>query len=197
MRAGATLILAVAILAGCAPREVLIGKPAEPPPGVDLSGSWTLVTDERAERRRLDEAVRRADGVDDARIVRRVRTPDGREATVVERRLSGGLVHVFLHHGKRLQITQTTSALFISFDRAVVQEYRFGENRQVRVGPVEADRVSGWEGDAYVVETLDENGVKLTERFELDRARERLVRTIVLRARNGQTETVVQEFERQ
>jgi hypothetical protein len=105
-------------------------------------------------------------------------------------------VHVFLEHGRRLKITQTDLAIFISFDRAVVEEFRFGENREVAVGPVVADRVSGWEGDEYVVETLDMNGMKLTERFEFGENRDTLRRTIVLRGKNRESVTLVQEFDR-
>lgn len=196
MRGPAALIVAAAVLAGCAPREVLTPKPGEPPPGVNFSGLWQLAADAQAEQRRLDAAVRRAGGNQETRVLRRVRAPDGREDVIAERRLSGGLVHLFLHNGERLKITQTRAGLFISFDRAVVEEFRFGEHRQVEVGPVIADRVSGWEGRAYVVETLDENRMKLTERFELPAGGDRLRRTIVLRAANGESATVVQEFER-
>lgn len=196
MRGPAALMIAAAVLAGCAQREVLTPKPGEPPPGVDFSGLWELAADPDAEQRRLDAAVRRAGGNQESRVLRRVRAPGGREDVVVERRLSGGLVQLFLQNGKQLKISQTRGGLFISFDRAVVQEFRFGEHRQVEVGPVIADRVSGWEGQAYVVETLDEERMKLTERYELLPGGDRLRRTIVLRAANGESATVVQEFRR-
>jgi hypothetical protein len=193
MRAGLLLLLA-AVLAGCASREVLIPKSGEPPARVDFSGRWALRTDADVERRRLNDAIRRTDGIDSDAILQRADVR--REGRVVEQRDHGGLVHVFLEHGRRLKVTQTDSALFISFDRAVVEEFRFGENRNVSVGPVIADRVSGWEGDAYVVETLDQNGMKLTERFALAENGGTLRRTIVLRARNQDSVTVVQEFDR-
>ena len=193
MRAGLLLLLA-ALLAGCASREVLIPKSAEAPAPVDFSGRWALRTDADVEQRRLNDAIRRTDGIDSDAILQRADVR--RDGRVLERRDHGGLVHVFLEHGRRLKITQTDSALFISFDRAVVEEFRFGENREVSVGPVIADRVSGWEGDAYVVETLDQNGMKLTERFALAENGDTLRRTIVLRARNQDSVTVVQEFDR-
>lgn len=192
----AALILAAAVFAGCAPREVLTPRPAEPPPDVDFSGLWQLVTDPETERRRLEDAVRRTAGTEDSRVLRHVRAPNGREDVIVQRRLSGGLVQLFLHQGEELKITQTRGALFISFDRAVVEEFRFGEQREIRVGPVIADRVSGWEGRAYVVDTLDENRMKLTERYALTAGGDRLRRTIVLRAASGESVTIVQEFSR-
>jgi hypothetical protein len=196
MRRLAALLLAAAVLAGCGAREVLVPRPGEPPPGVDFSGTWVLRADANAERRRLNEAIARTDGVNERRIVRQVQEP-GREGMIVERRLeTGGLVHVFLQHGKQLKITQTPTARSKLMKSAVVQEYRFGEHREVSVGPVIADRVSGWDGDAYVVETLDEDRMKLTERFELANGGERLLRTIVLRGKNGESVTLVQEFDR-
>lgn len=184
---GAMLLLA---LAGCASREVLVPKAAEPPAGVDFSGQWKLRDDADAQQRRINSAIRQTDGVDERAIV-----PPTREGER-PRRHRGGLVHVFLEHGDRLKITQTDGGLFLSFDRAVVEEFRFGENREVRVGPVIADRVSGWDGDDYVVETLDQNNMKLTERFALTQDGEVLRRTITLRGKNMQQRTIFQTFDR-
>ena len=58
--------------------------------------------------------------------------------------------------GKSLKVTQTEHGFFVSLDRSVVEEFGFGENRIVTLGPIEAQRVSGWEGATYIVETLDE-----------------------------------------
>lgn len=194
---GASFVLAAVVLSGCAAREVLLPKAGEPPPGVNFSGLWELRADAAAERRRLDSAIRRTDGVTGQDVLPPP-PPRQRDDTMIEprRRDPGGLVHVFLQHGRRLKITQTEGAIFVSFDRAVVEEFRFGEQRQVRVGPVIADRVSGWEGNAYVVETLDENRMKLTERFEFGEGIDHLRRTIVLRGKNQQSVTVVQDFDR-
>lgn len=195
MRTGLGLLGAV-LLAGCGAQEVLIPKSGDPPPAVDFSGRWELRSDASAERRRLNDAIRRTDGIDSGPILQPADLQ--RDGYLLERRANrGGLVHVFLEHGRRLRIMQTDAAIFISFDRAVVEEFRFGENRQVSVGPVVAARVSGWEGDAYVVETLDDQGMKLTERFELADGGETLRRTITLRGRNrDESVTVVQEFDR-
>lgn len=88
------------------------------------------------------------------------------------------LVQVFLEYGKVLKITQTDFGLFISFDRAIVEEYRFGEQREVDVGPIKAQRSSGWEGRSYVTETLDRERVKLVERYRLDPRSEALLRVL-------------------
>lgn len=94
-------------------------------------------------------------------------------------------VHVFLEMGKTLKVTQTQTGLFFSFDRSVVEEYRFGENREISVGAISAARASGWEDRSYVIETLDEDGAKLTETYRLDDEGSILRRRIVIWHRNA------------
>lgn len=112
------------------------------------------------------------------------------------RRNAETLVRVFLEDGRRLKITQTEHGLFISFDRAVVEEYRFGEHREISVGAVTADRVSGWEGRAYVIETLDEKGAKLVETWRLAADGNTLERSIVIGRRDRRDFERRQTFER-
>jgi hypothetical protein len=188
------LCLFVCLLCACAAREVLVPKSGVAPAGVDLSGTWRLRRDESDGQRRIDEAIRRTDGVNDRIILRPPSPRNERYGSAGPRRNPGGLVHVFLENGDTLKITQTEDGMFLSFDRAVVVEYRFGEDRQVRVGPVVAARVSGWEGREYVAETLDEDRMKLTERFALLN-KHTLQRTIVFRSKNNEQETLVQTFD--
>ena len=181
------------VLAACASREILVAKNAEPPAGVNFSGQWKLRNNPAEQQRHINRAIRATDGVDQERPIVRQRQPREGERP---RRSRSGLVHVFLEHGERLKITQTDAGLFLSFDRAVVEEYRFGENREVRVGPVVADRVSGWEGDDYVVETLDQSNMKLTERLSLQQGGQVLARTIILRGKDMEQQTIFQYFDR-
>jgi hypothetical protein len=181
------------VIAACAGREVLLSKSPVVPSGIDLSGSWKLRNDPAADQRRINSAIRRTDGADD-RIV--LTPPDRQDSRARPTPNRGGLVHVFLQNGENLKITQTAAGIFISFDRAVVVEYRFGESREIRIGPVIADRVSGWEGETYVAETLDQNNMKLTERFALAGGGQVLRRTITLRGKNMQDETIFQVFDR-
>lgn len=194
--AGLALLLAAVLSGGCAKPEVLAGRPASVPVGVDLSGNWRLRAGDSG--RRIREAIRATDGVDDRDIFG---APDRQTTDYGSRRsrsrVKGGLVHVFLETGDSLKITQTEHGLFISFDRAIVEEFRFGENRMVNVGEVQAQRVTGWEGDMLVVETLDRNRMKLTERFRLSNAGRVLERSITLRSAKGEEETVLQLFDRQ
>jgi len=112
------------------------------------------------------------------------------------KRTSATLAHVFLETGKSLKITQTADGLFISFDRAIVEEYRFGEHREVTVGPVAADRVSGWEGSSYAIETLTTDGAKLAESYRLENDGQRLSRSISITYENKIQLSVEQLFDR-
>ena len=106
---------------------------------------------------------------------------EGQPPATVDSRTDAGLVSVFLESGDALKITQTPDGIFISFDRAIVEEYRFGEQREINVGPVVADRVSGWDGASYVVETLDDDGARLVETYRLMDRGNTLVREVVIR----------------
>lgn len=105
-------------------------------------------------------------------------------------------VHLFLETGKALKVTQTDHGFFVSVDRSVVVEFKFGENRIVSVGPIEAQRVSGWQGSAYIVETLDEEGAVLREEWRLDDSGNVLLRDISIVERNKETLKLRQEFDR-
>lgn len=181
---------------GCAgEKERLVPKSASLPPDTDLSGRWVMQDDFDDMQRRIARAIRQTDGVDERDILRQ--SSDRRQpGTRSSRRDVGGLVHVFLENAVTLKITQTDAGLFIGFDRSVVEEYRFGEARTVRVGGAVAQRVSGWEGEHYVIETLDEDGMKLTERYRLVDADRRLTREIVLRSKDMQQVTIIQTFVR-
>ena len=103
------------------------------------------------------------------------------------------LVYAFYESGTSVKVTQTESGLFVSFDRSVVEEYRFGENRKVSVGEISADRVSGWEGNAYVIETLDKDGARLSDSYRLDAGGAQLTRTISIATRNDTRQMSLQQ----
>jgi hypothetical protein len=104
---------------------------------------------------------------------------------------------MFLEAGEALKVTQTEHGLFISFDRSVVEEYRFGEKREISIGPVTADRVSGWEGSTYVIETLDNEGAKLVETYRLNADGSSLRRTIAIIHRDKEQLAIEQNFDRE
>ncbi len=173
-----TLAIVSFVLSACAgsppPRLTPVGDVI--PAGVSLEGRWQL----RA-------------GADDAE--RRIRK--------AEYRSSGGRrgadepsVYVFLRIGERLKITQTPYALFVSFDRSVVEEYRFREHRLISVGPIEADRASGWVDGKYVIQTLDSEGAVLEETYALEQGGDALVRTVSINYDNEQVLSLRQLYGR-
>lgn len=166
--------LSALLIASCAAPPELLPRSAANPAGIDLSGSWELRVEPGAAQvrpERDEELIRLPPATSRRRQQLAVRAPRGGSS-------KGPSVHLFIETGKALKITQTQHGLFVSFDRAVVEEFTFGENRVVSLGPVEAQRVSGWEGPVFVVETMGEKGATLKETWALDAAGDQLVREI-------------------
>ena len=187
--------LALFLLAGCGNREMLVPIRNPQPDTVNFAGNWRMLDDFEAMQTKIDEAISQTDGVDEREILRGLLASNSDKRSRSKRNV-GGLVHVFLENGKSLRISQTDAGLFIAFDRSVVEEYRFGEARMLSKGGARAQRVSGWEGDDYIIETLDEHGMKLTERYVLEAGGIELIRQITLRSAELDTVTVVQTFSR-
>lgn len=183
------LIAAALFLGACGSTQTLESKNPVPPPGIDLSGEWRLQEASSDVSERLRSVEREAAGGNED-IVKGSKRKDS------SRRQKGSAVHVFIRTGRSLKITQTEYGLFISFDRSVVSEYRFGENRGVSVGPIVALRASGWEDNAYVVETLDEDDNKLVERLALRDDGRTLVRQLIIYTKDEVETSVVQFFDR-
>ncbi len=199
IRAGLlALSMAVLVTACGGQREQLIPYRGSMPENVDMTGQWRMQDDLPEMDQRIDSAIRATDGVDERDVLRGMlgqnRSRNGRPSR--SRRNAGGLVHVFLESAEHLRITQTDEGLFIAFDRSVVEEYRFGEARTVQTGGARAQRVSGWDGDAYVIDTLDESGMKLSERYRLSRNQSQLTREIDLRSAELVSIRIVQTFAR-
>ena len=183
------ILLSFLFLSACGSVLVLESKSAAVPAGVDLTGLWRVREDSRTTR------VSATDGVQGGRI------PVTRSQRLHESRRqgssSGVSAHVFIEYGETLKITQTDYGVFISYDRAVVEEFTFGENRLVTIGPIEAKRVSGWEGDSFVVETLDDSGTTLFEAWHLEKDDTVLVRSIRLSKSDTDSFVRKQVFDRQ
>ena len=155
-----TLVIFLATAAAaCGSKPTLEPRAGGNPQQVDLSGRWVLRTGDELPVRH--EQTIRIPKSSTRRQAEAARAP-------TQRRSRGLSAHVFLESGKVLKVSQTDYGLFFSFDRAVVEEYNFGENRVVSIGPIRAQRVSGWDGQDFVVETLDEEGHVLTERWRLE-----------------------------
>ncbi len=188
MRSAALVLLAaLLVIAACGATPPLPAKPATVPDGLDLSGDWKMRDTSRGTNRRIRDAEREAAGPEESLIPGK--------STRSRRGNSDVQVHVFLESGELLRITQTEHGLFISFDRAVVEEYRFGEQRMINVGPIQAERVSGWENNAYVIETRDKNGTMLIESYRLQEA-DSLVRSVRITGEPEAEFAIEQVFDR-
>ena len=186
----AASLVCVLALAACAAPPELPSRTAAVPAGVDLSGIWWVRAGGRAAPAREGEQ---------AQTIRMPRESSGRTSQQARRRSGSGSpdVWIFIETGKRLRVTQTSDGLFISFDRAVVEEYTFGENRTVSVGPIEAQRVSGWVGSELVLETMDDQGTVLTETWALEDGGSVLVRNLSVFRGEKQLYSATQLFDRE
>lgn len=181
------LVVFYVALAACSSQEILEPGEAVAPEGVDFSGTWVLREKDSADSHSIQQAIMRTDGG---------RQTESKSRSRARRRKHSGLVDVFLETGRTLKITQTPHGFFISVDRSVVEEFSFGERRTVSVGNIVGRRVSGWKGPVYVVETLDQNGMKLTERFSVSADKQELQREITFRSRKKEEVTLVQWFDK-
>ena len=192
-RLAGILALVLLALAGCAtqsrPQLAPVGDVI--PAGVSLAGHWQLRADVSESERRIREAEQKSSGgLED------VVAPATRDRSRDIRGAGGLSVYVFLRTGSNLKITQTAYALFVSFDRSVVEEYRFREHRMVNVGPIEADRASGWVDGGYVIRTLDSEGALLQETYALESGGGVLVRTVSVVDDNREVLSLRQAFDR-
>lgn len=176
-RIAGTLLFVSLVLAACAgsgpPRLEPVGDVI--PVGVNFDGLWQLRGSPGDAERRIRRSEYRSSG---------------------KRGADSPSVYVFLRTGSRLKITQTPYALFVSFDRSVVEEYRFREHRRVSVGPIEADRASGWVDGRYVIRTLDGDSALLEEGYALEASGDVLVRTVAITYRNLEVLSLRQVFDR-
>ena len=183
--------LVAVLLASCSSIEPLPPRNGVNLNTIDLSGNWVL-------RDESGRGIGSAGGEEETILIPRRTNRHAQRAPSRSRnsRSDGSAVHVFLESGESVKITQTLHGIFISFDRAIVEEFTFGENRIVSVGPIEAQRVSGWDGDDFIAETMDETGTVLTERWSLAENGAVLLREIAVVEREEVTFSTMQVFDR-
>ena len=184
--------LVAVLIASCSTLEPLPPRNGVNANDIDLSGNWVL-------RRESGTPVARAATEEQTIVVPRKTSRNSRTSLSQARRSrsDGSAVHLFLESGTSLKITQTLHGIFISFDRAIVEEFTFGENRIVSVGPIEAQRVSGWDANEFVAETMDEKGAVLAERWSLAESGTALVRTITVLEKDELVFSTTQIFDRE
>jgi len=182
-------VLMALLLASCASQlPELVTKGAAAPAGIDLSGSWIF---------RADPSERRLQPQEEGIRIGREQSSRRRqlETRSSKRRDSGMSAQVFIENGENVKLTQTEYGLFISYDRSVVEEFTFGENRKVTIGPIEAQRVSGWEGNKFIAETRDAAGNILVETWALQE-KDILVRSLRILDRDQEKFEQQQIFDR-
>ena len=190
-KTSSVLALVSLVLAACGtqsrPQLTPVGDAI--PADVSLAGRWQVRAESDAAEQRIREAEYKSSGGVSAGTA---------PATRIRSRRGGDepSVYVFLRTGSKLKITQTPHGLFVSFDRSVVEEYRFREHRIISVGPIEADRASGWHDGKYVIRTLDTEGALLQETYALDDGGEVLVRTVTIVYGNEELLSLRQTFDR-
>jgi len=168
------LLLGVLFLVACAAKPQLASRSAANPAGIDLSGAW------RIRAGGAEPLAREGERPQTIKMPKQTSSRNTQQLQRRKQRSEGVDVWIFLETGKLLKVTQTDDGLFVSFDRAVVEEFIFGENRIVSVGPIQAQRVSGWVGADLVVETMDEQGAVLKETWALEDGGSVLVREIAV-----------------
>jgi hypothetical protein len=185
-------MLAVLFMASCAAKPQLLPRNGINANAIDLSGRWVL-------RRESGAPVAMAGAEEQTIVIPRNTSRSSRTSPrqSPRSRSDGSAVHVFLESGTSLKITQTLHGIFISFDRAIVEEFTFGENRTVSVGPIEAQRVSGWDVDQFIAETMDEKGAVLAERWSLAESGAALVRTVTVVEKEEIVFSTTQIFDRE
>ena len=193
------MLFGVLLLSGCSSKPVLTSKSAAVPVGVDLSGNWLIRKDATAKEFLAvgEDGGIRIPTSGSQRSRKGQGQSHGNGGGSRGGKSGGASARVFLEFGESLKITQTYFGLFISYDRSVVEEYTYGENGLVTIGPIEATRVSGWEGQSFVVETLDDSGTILYESWHLEEDAAVLIRDI--RISKGEKDSFAhqQVFDRQ
>ena len=196
------LLLASLLVAGCggAPEPKLIPGARSAPAEVDLSGFWQLRDAATDPLRDFSQQGFIGPGSTErvVRLTREIRRNSQQRPQSSGRRdrRQAALAQVFLETGENVKVTQTVDGLFISYDRSVVEEYIFGEHRVATVGPVAAERASGWQGVSYVIETIDEDDVLLRERWALDGDGSVLVRDVEFIEKEEVVYATTQVFDR-
>jgi len=186
---GLVLLWGALIFTACSAPPQLEPRSAANPAGIDLSGAW------RIRARGGEPLARKSEQPQTIKMPERDSTRTNQQAQRRPQRSDGGDVWIFLETGKVLKVTQTSEGLFVSFDRAIVEEFIFGENRTVSVGPIEAHRVSGWVGSELVVQTMDKDGAVLTETWALAEDGSVLVRKIEVKKGDTQLFSARQVFD--
>ncbi len=195
MRKYTHIFISLIFLTACASNEALNKLPIKSETEINISGRWIFVGDYQSNQKKINKAIDRSSGI----IYRRIKTT-GVFSEVQDTRPkknAWGVAHLFFKNAKILRITQTDYALYIDFNRSIVEEYNFGELKKITIGNVSASRSSGWNGIQYQIDTLDDHGMKITEKYTISDDINTLRRSIVFRDKNLHDTEIIQNFKRE
>ncbi len=102
--------------------------------------------------------------------------------------------HLFIRNAEIIKITHNKFSLFMDFNRSIVEEYNHNRVEKISIGEASAFRSSGWKGETYYIETLDSNGLKITESFNLSNDGNVLNRKIIYRNEKQEELIITQSF---
>ena len=195
MRKYIHIFISLILLTACASNEVLNKLPIKAEAEIDISGRWVFVGDYQSNQKKIDKAIDQSSGI----IYRRIKTTGVFTETqnASSKKNAWGVSHLFFKNAKILRITQTDYALYIDFNRSIVEEYNFGELKKITIGNVNASRSSGWNGTQYQIDTLDNHGMKITEKYTISDDMNILTRSIVFRDKSLHDTKIIQNFKRE
>ena len=162
------------ILISCSTNETLVNFNQDPEEVTNLGGSWEYIAKLNGQQD-LNEAINRIIGQNNKRNI------FSSSANQQNKRNSDYVAHLFLRDANRIKITQTRYALYIDFNRSIVEEYKNNRIETIELGEIKVQRSSGWQNGYYLIDTLDDRGMKITETYSLVNQNKNLQRKIILR----------------
>ncbi|MEC9415712.1 MAG: hypothetical protein VYC67_03870 [Pseudomonadota bacterium] len=189
------IFLSLMLVTACSSNEVLNKLPANSDTKINISGRWVFDGDYLSNEMKINKTIDQSSGI----IYQRIKTtgvfPEAQAAR--PKKNAWGVAHLFFKNAKVLRITQTDYALYVDFNRSIVEEYNFGELKNVTIGKVSASRSSGWFSNQFQIDTLDSHGMKITEKYTISGDMNTLTRNIIFRDKNFNNSEIVQNFKRE
>ena len=174
------------ILISCSTNETLVNFNQDPEEVTNLGGSWEYIAKLNGQQD-LNEAINRIIGPNNKRNI------FSSSANQQNKRNSDYVAHLFLRDANRIKITQTRYALYIDFNRSIVEEYKNNRIETIELGEIKVQRSSGWQNGYYLIDTLDDRGMKITETYSLVNQNKNLQRKIILRDKD-ENEVVIERL---
>ena len=195
------------LISGCATTKVS----GTAPEGVDLSGTWELnpqLSEDTQGTIAMALGKGRSSRGAGGRSGRGDGMRGGREKSGTGGRGGAGggdrgnnlvqLANELSPATRKVAIEQSASALVVQYGDQRERQYIFGEETVAPVAGDDAEQISGWQDNQYVIQTETDNGSTVTERFTLSPDGERLMIALTLESKQlSNPVTVTRVFDRQ